>query len=85
MGIKPFIALSNISNVFLITLKNVLNLSISCNKKLLIDGKILSSSPNRCYGITDLLIGYGNEENTAIVYRVLSYIETLLPPFGYSN
>ncbi len=73
------------SNVFFITPKKLLNLSIYCNKKLVIEGNIFSSSPTKCSGMTDRYIGSGNIENIAIVYKVLSSIDTLLPPFGSSN
>lgn len=74
--------MSSISNVFLITDKNELNLSTSWSKKLLIEGRILSSSPSKCSGMTDLSMGSGSVEKTAIVYKVISYIDTEPPPFG---
>lgn len=85
MGIRPLMAFSNISSVLRITFKKLLNLSTSWSRKLLIEGKIFSSSPKRCSGITDLSMFSGNEEKTAIVSRVLSSMETDPPPFGSSN
>jgi|688.fasta_scaffold1822976_1 hypothetical protein len=35
--------------------------------------------------MTDRSIGSGNIENTAIVYKVLSSMDTLLPPLGSSS
>ena len=80
----PLIAFSNIFKLFLITSKKILNFYISCRRKLVIDGNILSLSPKRWSGIFYVLIGFGNCWRFDIIYNKLLLFESFPDYFGWS-